>query len=170
MVHREFKQLTRAQQLETLKKKSGADMFVCLKNIFANKSLDTILLQEYDDLDEPPQEYYRYVAALEAVGTRVHRQLIIRMLKVGPQHVGAVLSGLSGIVDEYDIDPRQGIYGWSTRHIVIARRITDYKFSGLYELTALFERIIENINPAESIELQSIRDLCDVEFGIGRTR
>jgi len=168
LVHRSFKQLARQQRYHLLRQRCSSDMFVCLKNIFANESLDTILLQEYDDLEEPLQEYYRYVAALEAVGTRVHRQLIIRMLNVGPQHVQAVLLGLSGIVDEYDIDPDQGIYGWSTRHVVIARRIADYKFSGLAETASLFDRIIDNINPAERIELQSIRDICDVQFGIGR--
>ncbi len=168
LVDRDFKRLPRPRQFEALRQKCSADMFVCLKNIFANESLDTILLQEYDDLEEPLQEYYRYVAALEAVGTRVHRQLIIRMLGVSPQQVEAILNGLSGIIDEYDIDADNGIYGWSTRHLVIARRIVDYKFSGLAELTTLFERIIGNINPSEPIELQSIRDICDVQHGIGR--
>ena len=159
LVHREFKQLTRAQHYELLRKKCSADMFVCLKNIFATESLDTILLQEFDDLTESLREYYRYVAALEAVGTRVHRQLIMRMLNVGPQHVGAVLTGLSGIVDEYDINPSQGIYGWSTRHIVIARKITDYKFSGIGELSGLFERIIENINPSNQLSCK-VSETC----------
>jgi hypothetical protein len=168
LVHQGFKKLARTQQYDILRRKSSADMFVCLKNVFANESLDTILLQEYDDLDELLQEYYRFVAGLEAVGTRVHRQLIIRMLGVSPQHVGAILTGLSGIVDEYDIDPREGIYGWATRHLVIARRITEYKFAGLDELTNLFERIIDYVNPSEPIELQSIRAICDMEFGIGR--
>src|SRR5690606_23329565 len=150
------------------RQKCGADMFVCLKNIFANENLDTILLREFDELDEPLQEHYRYVAALEAVGMKVHRQLIIRMLHMPPHLVSAVLAGLSGIIDEYDISPDEGVYGWSTRHIVIARRITNYKFSSVPELTRLFGEIIRNINPAVPIELRSIRDICDQEFGIGR--
>jgi hypothetical protein len=168
LVESNFKRETRSRQFEALRQKCSADMFVCLKNIFANQSLDMILLAEYDGLDEVFQEYYRYVAALEAVGTRVHRQLLIRMLKMMPTRVGAILDGLSGIVDEYEINKKDGIYGWSTRHLVIARRIAEYKFSGLEELKGLFDTIIDNINPAVPIELQSIRGICDSDFGIGR--
>src|SRR5476649_1806444 len=99
---------------------------------------------------------------------RVHRQLILRMLNLVAEQVNTVLTNLTGIVDEYDILTKEGLYGWRTRHLVIARRITDYKFSGIEELTELFERIIKNINPTVSIELQSIRDICDTEFGVGR--
>lgn len=168
LVHSEFKSQTREAQYGALRQKCSADMFVCLKNIFATESLDYILLSEYDDLDERLQAYYRYVAALQAVGMRVHRQLVIRMLGMPPDQVQAALTGLHGIVDEYDISPRDGIYGWTTRHLVIARKITEYKFSSLDELKELFDQIIDNINPSNRIELQSVRDLCDVEFGIGR--
>lgn len=51
---------------------------------------------------------------------------------------------------------------------MIARKITDYKFSSVVELEELFDKIIDNINPAVPVELQSIRDLCDTEHGIGR--
>lgn len=168
LVQKEFRELPRGTQVSRLREKCGADMFVCLRNIFANENLDTILLAEFEDLDEPFQEYYRYVAALEAVGTRVHRQLLMRMLSIGADTINNVLSGLSGIIDEYDIKPKFGIYGWSTRHIVIARRITEYKFSNYDELEKLFDTIIDNINPAVPMELQSVRDICDNEFGIGR--
>lgn len=168
LVDRNFRRLPRQSQISRLREKCGADMFVCLTNIFGNDNLDTILLTEFDELDESFQDYYRYVAALEAVGTRVHRQLLMRMLSIGAQQVSYALDGLSGIIDEYDIKPDLGIYGWSTRHIVIARKITDYKFSNFEELEQLFDAIIDNINPAIPIELQSIRDLCDTEFGIGR--
>lgn len=168
LVSSEFRGLGRIKQFERLRQKCSADMFVCLKNIFANELLDTILLNEFDDLDEAPQEYYRYVAALEAVGARVHRQLVLRMLHIPSDKVAAVLNALSGIIDEYDISPEKGLYGWSTRHLVIARKITEYKFSGADELIGLFEKIIDNLNPAVHIELQSMRDICDTEFGIGR--
>ncbi len=168
LVQQEFKNESRNRQIDRLRQKCSADMFVCLKNIFANESLDTILLQEYESLAEPLQEYYRFVAALEAVGTRVHRQLILRMLKIGASAVTSVLDGLAGIVDEFDIKPTKGVFGWSTRHLVIARKITDYKFSSVDELTKLFDQIIDNINPLEPIELQSVRAICDMEFGIGR--
>ena len=109
-----------------------------------------------------------YIAALEAVGLRAHRQLAVRLLGLQADQVASVLQGLNGIVDEYDINVREGIYGWATRHLVIARKITEYKFSSLDELNTLFKRIIKNINPGIRTELQSIRDLCDIEYGIGR--
>jgi GTPase SAR1 family protein len=168
LVQKGFRELPRGTQVSRLREKCGADMFVCLRNIFANENLDTILLTEFEELDESYQEYYRYVAALEAVGTRVHRQLLMRMLSISADTVSHVLNGLSGIIDEYDIKPKLGIYGWSTRHIVIARRITEYKFSNYDEFEKLFDAIIDNVNPAVPMELQSVRDVCDNEFGIGR--
>jgi hypothetical protein len=168
LVQPQFKNLSRDTQVHRLRQRCSADMFVCLKNIFANDSLDQILLTEYDDLEETPQEYYRYVAALESVGMRVHRQLVMRMLNLPADKVAAVLGGLEGIVDEFEIDSAAGLYGWATRHIVIARKITEYKFSSLEELEKLFTLIIANINPAVKTELQSIRDICDHDHGIGR--
>jgi hypothetical protein len=168
LVSPEFRQLSRGKQFERLRKKCSADMFVCLKNIFANESLDTILLNEYAQIEESYQEYYRYVAALEAVGTRVHRHLLVRMLGMPPDQISHILLALTGIVEEYDVKPDQGVFGWSTRHLVIARKIMEYKFSHIDEVTRLFELIVDNINPAVSLELQTVRDICDSEFGIGR--
>jgi len=168
LVQSEFRNLVRPAQFSRLKQRCSADMFVCLKNIFANDSLDNILLIEYDELTEPAQEHYRYIAALEAVGLRAHRQLVVRLLGIPADHIAGVLSGLKGIVDEFVINEREGIYAWSTRHLVIARKITEYKFSSVAELEALFKRIIKHINPGVRTELQSIRDLCDIEYGIGR--
>src|SRR6185312_2914825 len=91
LVQSSFKSMNRNEQFSALKQKCSADMFVCLKNIFANESLDIILLQEYEELDPPVQDLYRYVAALEAVGTRVHRQLMIRMLGIQADQVQASL-------------------------------------------------------------------------------
>lgn len=168
LVHPDFKGLSRGSQFSRLRERCSSDMFVCLKNIFANDSLDKILLTEFDELSEEIQEHYRYIAALESVGMRVHRQLVIRMLGLRADQVPTVLSGLTGIVDEFEINNRDGIYGWSTRHIVIARKITEYKFSSTEELERLFKKIITNINPSIHTELQSIRDICDTEFGISR--
>lgn len=168
LVHVDFRRKSRQQKFDALRQRCSADMFVCLNNIFGTESLDTILLQEYEQLGETFREYYRYVSALQAVGARVHRQLIIRMLGMPPAQVSAALEGLHGIVDEYDIRPEDGIYGWTTRHLVIARKIADYKFSGLKELVDLFDAIIDHINPSISVELQSVRDICDADFGIGR--
>lgn len=168
LVHSDFRRQRREDQFSSLRRKCGSDMFVCLRNIFANENLDVILLREFDDLDEPLQEYYRFVAALESIGTRVHRQLVIRMLQINPTRIGALLDGLTGIVDEYTISERNGIFGWSTRHPVIARRITQYKFSGAEELAKLFAAVIDSLNPSEPLELQTVRAICDNDFGIGR--
>jgi hypothetical protein len=168
LVHKSFRAQSRRAQLEALRHKCSADMFVCLKNIFDSDSLDTILLREFADLDETSQEYYRYIADLEAIGARVHRQLVLRMLKIPPLQIQAILDRLSGIVDEYTVSEREGIYGWSTRHLVIARKITEYKFSSVPELVALFEQVIENLYPTVQLEIQTIREVCDSDFGIGR--
>ena len=168
LVHDKFRSMHRERQFDELRRKSSADMFVCLKNIFANESLDMILLKEYDQLNEEYQDYYRYVSALEAIGTRVHRQLLIRMRSIPPQQVVHVLNGLTDIVDEYDINDDQGIFGWRTRHLVIARKITEYKFSSISELIRLFESVIDHLNPTVPLEMRTIRDICDVEYGIGR--
>ena len=148
LVHDKFKRLNREKQFDELRRKSSADMFVCLKNIFANESLDIILLREYDELAEQYKDYYRYVCALEAIGARVHRQLLIRMRSIPPTQIGSALQGLTGIIDEYDIDRRQGIYGWRTRHLIIARKISEYKFSSVPELIQLFDTVIDHLNPA----------------------
>ena len=54
LIHDRFKSLRREKQFDALRRKSSADMFVCLKNIFANESLDIILLGEFD---EPAAQY-----------------------------------------------------------------------------------------------------------------
>ena len=90
------------------------------------------------------------------------------MRSIPPTQVSSALAGLTDIIDEYDLNPRQGIYGWRTRQLIIARRISEYKFSSVPELIQLFETVIENLNPTVPIEMRTIRDICDVEHGIGR--
>jgi hypothetical protein len=52
LVHPDFKQLSRAQQYDLLRQKSGADMFVCLKNIFAKESLEPRCHEHVDLRDD----------------------------------------------------------------------------------------------------------------------
>jgi hypothetical protein len=165
-----FARLPRRTQFKRLRNRCGADMFVCLKNVFETDALDTILLREYANLDEDLQEVYRHVAALEATGTRLHRQLVLRLIDIEASAIRRLLELLEGIVEEYDIQPRDGIFGWATRHRVIAETITRYKFSDQDELYALLERVIDELNPAVWLELRTLRDLCTSEFGIGRLR
>ena len=53
---------------------------MCLKNIFGFEELDDILLSEFKGLPEEAQDIYRYVCAIQAMGGKVHRQLIVRLL------------------------------------------------------------------------------------------
>jgi len=168
LVDRKFSQLGRHERLDHLKRRCSADMFVCLKNIFAFERLDTIILREYADLSEAQQDVLRHVAALEAAGAKVHRQLIIRLLGITPTYIQALLTELDGILDEYEISARDGIYGWNTRHLVIAGIIAEFKFSQQSEIIDLYHRVVNNLNPSIHTELRAMREICHAEFGIDR--
>lgn len=162
-----FSLSTRSQRFTLLRRRCAADMYVCLKNVFATESLDGILLREYAELTPENQDIYRLVAALEATGAQVHRQLIFRLLAVDAGIVQALLQLLEGIVDEFDIKPREGLYGLSTRHRVIAQTITKYKYADEDERHDLFARVIDVLNPTVFLELRLVREICDKEYGIG---
>lgn len=66
----------RPQRLERLQQRCSNDMFVCLRNIFAMQGIDNIILQEFNSLPENYQGVYLQVAAMEAAGVRVHRELV----------------------------------------------------------------------------------------------
>jgi hypothetical protein len=163
-----FARFPRARQEREIKRRCRADMYVALKNIFGTEALDDILLREYAHLSEAHQEVYRSVAALEAAGTRVHRQLVLRLSGVRADLLAGLLAILEGLVDEYDIAPEDGIFGWRTRHEVVARTIARYKFADQVELVKLFEDVIDASNPAIYIERRTLNDLCNAEYGIRR--
>ncbi|MGO9770360.1 MAG: SIR2 family NAD-dependent protein deacylase [Roseiarcus sp.] len=144
------------------------DFFVCLKNIFATDSLDDIILREFAGLSHSNQEIYRYVAAMENAGVKVHRQLVIRLLGIRADSIAATLNQLTDIIHEYDVDTKEGIYGWRSRHSVIAGIVTKYKFSDTEKMIALFERVIDAIRPTFDIEIRTIRDLCNIDTGLPR--
>lgn len=144
------------------------DFFVCLKNIFASESMDDIILKEFASLDKAYSDVYRYVAAMENAGIRVHRQLIIRLLGISASFVSSVLDNLKDIITEYDVDPKEGIFGWRTRHSVVAGIVTKYKFSDIGQTIDLFEKVITSINPTFPIEIRTIRELCNVDTGLPR--
>ena len=141
-------------------------MFVCLKNIFATEKFDDIILREYAGLDNTEQEIYRFVAAMEHAGIRVHRQLVIRLLGIQSSGVSAALLSLAEIISEYDVNAKEGIYGWRVRHPVIAGIIAKYKFSDIARVTDLFEKVINQISPTYDIEIRTIRELCNIESGL----
>jgi tetratricopeptide (TPR) repeat protein len=141
-------------------------MYVCLKNVFSTRNLDSILLREYASLTVEQQELYRTVAALEASGTRIHRQLVLRLLGIEPDTISGLLHLMEGLITEYDIDRREGLYGWSTRHPLIAERIAYYKYAVQEELVRLLQSVVDNLNPSIDLELRTLRQLCNYDYGI----
>lgn len=168
LVDSSFIGLARGEQERILRERCSADMYVCMKNIFAAENLDYILLREFNELDEPAQDIYRVVAALEALGAKVHRQLVMRLLNMEAGTLQAILEGLTGVIREFDIRPRDGLFGWETRHRQIATTIARYKYAEQDELVRLFEDLIEGINPSIRQEVDTAKSLCSEEFGIDR--
>ncbi|WP_291382963.1 MULTISPECIES: SIR2 family protein [Achromobacter] len=168
LVETGFSGFSRAERRRRLVQRCEADMFVCLKNVFASEKFDDIILREFSDLDTNYSDVYRYVAAMESAGIRVHRQLVIRLLGISADAIPSILSGLVGIVSEYEINVKEGIYGWKVRHDVIAAIIARYKFYELEQQIELFSRVIDNISPTYDIEVRTIRELCNIETGLPR--
>lgn len=168
LVEDQFSGFNRPEKRRRLVDRCQSDMFVCLKNIFANDSIDQILLREFASVSEPYQDVYRYVAALETAGIRVHRQLVVRLLGIPADHIEAALKALTDIVTEYAIEERYGVYGWRCRHPVISAIITKFKFQDIDKIVELFDRTIDAISPTYEVELRSLRELCSIETGIPR--
>ncbi|WP_257015042.1 SIR2 family protein [Rhodococcus sp. ACPA1] len=163
-----FLLLSDRQRLERLRDRCSAEMFVCLKNIFGNDELDYILLHEYAELEQAEQDVYRHVAALQAMGARVHRQLVLRCLDIDAGQLEAMLVKLDGIVEEFDVSRDKGLYGWCVRHDVVAHIISSYKFARDDELYDLLVRIIEGLNPGVHMEIETARAICAQDWGIAK--
>lgn len=142
--------------------------FVCLKNIFASEAFDDIILREYADLIPEYQDIYKLVAALESLGVKVHRQLVMRQTGIDSTQVNAILAGLTDIVDEYDVDPSQGVYGWRGRHQAITEILCKYKFNQQGEIYKLLESVIENLSMTYDLEARTVRNLCSASGGLTR--
>ncbi len=168
LVSPSFKQLGRSERVKRLRDRCNADMFVCLKNIFATEALDQILLQEFALLGPEEQDVYRTVAALQAMGSRVHRQLVVRLLGIDAGILSSLLQRMDEVVTEYPIDERYGLYGWTTRHDVIADVIATYKFADQEELYALLARLIDGLNPVLELEKTTANSIASDGMGIAR--
>lgn len=168
LIEDKFLGFSRPERRRRLEDRCGADMFVCMKNIFGFEPIDNIILREYADLPGSYQDIYRTVAAMEASGVRVHRQLVIRTLGIAAQAIAGILENLTGIIDEDTIKKADGLYSWRCRHNLIASIISKYKFADQDELYALFDNIVRNLIPTYGIEIRTIRDMCDIKAGIGR--
>lgn len=168
LVEDTFLGFSRPQRLERLKERCDADMFVCMKNIFGFQGIDTIILEEFASLHVDLQDIYRVVAGMQAIGAKVHRELVRRLTGLEADHVSRVIDDLDGIIEEYTVSERDGIYGWRVRHPLIASILSSYKYSDQDDLYDLFDRVVTTINPAYRFEAQSINDMCDLETGITR--
>lgn len=168
LVEQRFLSLPRGEQIRILKERCSADMYVCMKNIFASEDIDFILLREFGELTEEAQDIYRHVSALQALGARVHRQLVLRMLGIEVGSLASILDQLSGVVTESDISPSLGLFGWETRHRVVAEVIATFKYAQQSELEGLIDRLIDSTNPSVRLEVESLRSLCVEPFGIDR--
>lgn len=168
LVDEPFLILNHQQRVRHLRDRCSADMYVCLKNIFGSEELDDILLREFKELDDAPQDVYRHVCAIQAMGGKVHRQLIVRILNIDAGLVAAMLGQLDGVVFEEDVDVRRGTYGWSARHDVIANVIATYKFGDPEEQKDLLRSLITGLNPSNGLELATANAMASSEMGISR--
>ena len=166
LVESSFAGFSLYEKRRRLAQRCEADLFVCMKNIFASESFDNIMLREYAELGEKYQDIYKVVAALETMGVRVHRQLIMRLLGIEADEIGTILRGLADIVTEYTIERKEHIYGWRGRHQVINGIIKRYKYNDPEKWVELFDRVIDHIYPTYDIEVRSLRELCNIESGL----
>lgn len=166
LVERTFSGFSQYERRRRLADRCESEMFVCLKNIFASEKFDDIILREYASLDAAHQEIYKIVAALESAGIKVHRQFVIRLLGIPAEQVSAALAGLTDIVHEYTINEREGLYGWRSRHQIIASIVARYKYPQVAQLVELFALVIDHLSPTYDLEVLSMRELCNVDSGI----
>ena len=168
LVDKSFRGFTTREKCRRLNERCNRDFFVCMKNIFANESFDTIVLREYAQIPENFREIYKHICALESFGVRVHRQLVIRLLSIEAQDIQMVLANLEGLVSEYEVRPRESIYSWKGRHPVISEIITKHKFNDYDKTFLLLKRVVENLSPTYDIEIRTLRQLCNFGSGVGQ--
>jgi hypothetical protein len=166
LISNNFFGYSRDEKRRRLIQTCSADMFVCLKNIFSSERLDDILLREFADLDTGSQEIYSAVAAMESAGVHVHRQLVIRLLGIRADIIGATLSKLEDIIHEEAVNEREGIYAWHGRHRVIMQIIAEHTYYDKRRKLDLFNTIVDAIRPSYDIEIRTLRALCNVETGL----
>ena len=166
LVEDRFLGFNRNERRRRLVDRCRADVFVCMKNIFASDSFDDIILREYAELVSEYQEVYRQIAAMESAGVRVHRQLVIRTVDIQASQIARYLEDLDGIVTEHTVNERDGVFTWRVRHGVIADIVAKYKFSGEEEKFGLLERVVDNLNPSYPIEIDSMNEICDYQKGL----
>ena len=162
LVEAAFSGFSRQDKLRRLSERCRSDMFVCLKNIFGFESLDDIILTDFGGMDRDLQEIYRVVAAMEASGIRVHRQLVMRLLGVRADFIQSIVTRLTGTIAERTVSEADGIYVWRGRHPVISGIILKYKYNTQDDLFDLYNKVIECINPSYEIERLTVDELLSL--------
>lgn len=168
LIEKSFLGFNRVQRRKRLSHRCQADMFVCMRNIFASELFDDIILREFAELRQEYQEAYRRIAGMEAAGVRVHRQLVLRTVRIQPDQVSRTLADLEGIIEERTVNSKEGVFSWNVRHGVIAEIISKYKFPEEEEFFDFISGILDSFNPSYEIELKSMDDICSHQGGFGR--
>lgn len=166
LIDRGFMLMSRIEQERTLSLRCSSDMFVCLKLLFSSTSLDDIILNEYANIASPFQDVYRLTAALEAAGAIVHRQMVLRLSGLEAGIVANALGVLEDLVQEQDRQTSLGIYVWRTRHEVIARILSEYKYSDPEQLRDLLDQAIRTAVPSYFEESRMLSEICNSQRGI----
>lgn len=159
LVDRSFKGFNATERRRRLVDRCNSDFFVCLKNIFANESFDFIVLREFASVSSDFQLIYKYICALETLGVVVHRQLVIRLLNLPVQDLPVILDHLEGLVEEYTLNRKEGIFAWKGRHPVISKIIADYKFADPGDIYELIKKVVRQLSPSYDVEIHTLRQL-----------
>ena len=165
LVESSFTGFSRPERRRRLVTRCESDMFVCLR-IFSSEKFDDIVLREYAALDSGLQQIYRTLAAMEAAGVHIHRQLVIRLLGINAMAVQAVLSRLTDIIHEVTVDEREKIYAWKGRHEVIMGIIAAHKFYDTQSRLDLFTKVVDAISPTYANRDSHIARAVNVETGL----
>jgi len=161
-----FSKVRPENKLGVIRARTEKDMFLALRLLFENESIDNILLSEFDRLTEDSQYIYELVSGLQAAGLTVHRQLALRIMNVPASSVGDSLRELEGLVFEREVSPRDGLFVWETRHPRIAEILSTYKFASDSQIYELLDKAVRNANLSEPLERHFIADLCNRDRGI----
>lgn len=166
LIERSFLTKDKHIQEDFLYGKCRADMFVCLKAMFSSESIDEILLKEFANIEQPARDVYRLVCALEAAGAIPHRQMVVRLTGISAEMISTSLQILDGLVEEVDRQTSLGIFCWRTRHEVVARTLSRYKYSNEEELENLLREVASSANPTCYEEARTLREMCNSDRGV----
>lgn len=166
VVPQEFLYMADHDRISFLKERCRSDVFICLKNLFASEAFDKIILDEISHLEPQLRDVYIQVAALEAIATGCHRQLVLRSLQISPEAISEILEDLEGLLAERTSNEVEGIYVWRTRHPEIAKIVAKHFYASPSARLELLWCILRDLNPTLRIELNLINGICNSDLGL----